>query len=54
MLEKIGGAIDIETSFPNNSGLSEPQADALIDHPGEQGDIAFTTTEDEKLYDKHK
>ena len=48
LLEKTNGSIGIDTSFPDNSGLPQPKVDALIDNPGEQDDIAFTTTEEEK------
>ena len=43
--EKIGGTIGIKTPFPDNSGLSQLEVDALIDNPGEQDNIALTTTE---------
>ena len=32
LLEKTGGPTGIETSFPDNSGLPQPKADALVDH----------------------
>ena len=54
LLEKTGGPISIETSFLDKSGLPRPKVDTLFDHPEEQDDIAFTTTEDEQLHDKHK
>ena len=30
LLEKTGGPTSIETSFPDNSGLPQPKADALV------------------------
>ena len=54
LLEKTGGPTGIETSFPDNSGLPQPRADALVDYPRDQDDAAFTTIEEGKMHDKQK
>ena len=46
LLEKTSGPIGSETSFPDNLGLLQPDASALIDDPEQQDDIAFISIED--------
>ena len=54
LLEKTGGPTGIETSFPDNSGLPQLKADALVDHSTNQDDMAFTTIEEGEIHDKQK
>ena len=49
LLEKTGGPTGKEASFPDNSGLPQPNTDSLIDYPKDQDDIAFSIIEEGKL-----
>ena len=54
LLERTGGPTDIETSFPDNSGLPKPKANTIVDYPTDQDDVAFITIEEGEMHDKQK